>query len=177
LKGFDAGVDSVTQPAAPVRKAKTPEKSPMVAIYDANGNLVGMADPDDITVLADAKAPGSADAAPTDLEAAPAASVGTPADAVPAAKSMSAGAEQRGAHQLGGATPRGGVPVVPAEDVEEQVAKARAMSSELKKALVGGGRAGTAAEANQVAHAMNAAAIAKFAEMQRQGRAPGTPRR
>lgn len=78
-KAFDAGVASVTRPVAKSSKA---DKSPMVACYDASGNLVGMADPDDITILADAKAPGSADAPPTDMQPAPSASVGTPADAV-----------------------------------------------------------------------------------------------
>jgi hypothetical protein len=86
---------------APVAKA---EKTPQVAIYDANGNLVGTVDPAEITMLAPAKAPEAAAkaddgampeepaapaaeapaATPTDLTPAPAASVGTPADAVPA---------------------------------------------------------------------------------------------
>jgi hypothetical protein len=84
-------------------------KPPQVAIYDANGNLVGTVDPAEITMLAPAKAPAAAadgdaaagtdgdaaaaddtqmaaaDAAtPTDLAPAPAATVGTPADAVQA---------------------------------------------------------------------------------------------
>jgi hypothetical protein len=87
-------------------------KPPQVAIYDANGNLVGTVDPAEITMLAPAKAPeaaadasvddgtdggnaatddtqmaaaDTADAAtPTDLAPAPAATVGTPADAVQA---------------------------------------------------------------------------------------------
>lgn len=86
-----------TAAPAPVVKA---EKTPQVAIYDANGNLVGTVDPAEITMLAPAKAPEAAAksddtpdepaapaaeaAPPTDLTPAPAASVGTPADAVPA---------------------------------------------------------------------------------------------
>lgn len=85
---------------APVAKA---EKVPQVAIYDAQGNLVGTVDPAEITMLAPAKAPeaaakaddaapeepaapaaGAPAATPTDLTPAPPASVGTPADAVPA---------------------------------------------------------------------------------------------
>jgi CBS domain-containing protein len=81
-------------PAEPVAKA---DKAPQVAVYDKNGKLVGIVDPDDIVIIADADAepeaaaeePAAAepDAAPapqtTDLDPAPAAEVGTPADAVP----------------------------------------------------------------------------------------------
>lgn len=84
---------------APVAKA---DKPPQVAVYDAHGNLVGVADPADITMIAAAKAPAAntdddttpdepaaeaaeaPEMAPTDLTPAPAASVGTPADATPA---------------------------------------------------------------------------------------------
>lgn len=70
-----------SEPAAPavVEKAKG---DPQVAVYDANGNLVGVADPSAITPLSDAKAPG---AEPADMEPAPAAEVGTPAEAAPPA--------------------------------------------------------------------------------------------
>lgn len=91
-------VTKAADEATPVAKA---EKTPQVAIYDANGNLVGTVDPAEITMLAPAKAPeaaakaddmldepaapaAEAPAAPTDLTPAPPASVGTPADAVPA---------------------------------------------------------------------------------------------
>lgn len=182
LKGFDAGVDSVSQPAAtrPVAKAKA--KNDQCAVYDAEGNLVGTVDPSEITMIAPAKAPDAPDAPPTDMDAAPPASVGTPADAVPvpAAKAISLGA--RG-HQLGGPKPgpKAGVPVAPAEPIEEQpededVAKARVqrLSSELKKNL-NGGTAVSAAEANQIANMMQQAAIAKFQEI-RHHLAPGMPR-
>lgn len=89
-----------TAEAAPAPVAKA-DKPPQVAVYDANGNLVGVADPADITMIAAAKAPAAntddatpdepaapaaeaPDAPPTDMTPAPAASVGTPADAVPA---------------------------------------------------------------------------------------------
>lgn len=130
-KAFDAGVASVTRPVAKASKA---DKSPMVAIYDADQNLVGMVDPDMITEIAQPQAPGKQQP-PTDLQAAPAGTVGTPADAVsPTAKAMSRGAEQRGAHQLGGPTPRGGVPVTPAGDeLAKAIANAVAHGSALKK--------------------------------------------
>jgi hypothetical protein len=76
-------------------------KTPQVAIYDANGNLVGTVDPAEITMLAPAKAPAadddSAGAAPmepeqapvaeppataAELTPAPSAEAGIPADAV-----------------------------------------------------------------------------------------------
>lgn len=85
---------------APVVKA---DKPPQVAIYDANGNLVGTVDPAEITMLAPAQAPEAAtkadddapadpatdatpapEAPPADLTPAPPASVGTPADGTPA---------------------------------------------------------------------------------------------
>jgi hypothetical protein len=74
------------------------EKPEMVAVYDKNGNLVGITDPDKITRIAGAEsddthtsddggtAADTTDAAPaepTDLTPAPAAEVGTPADAAP----------------------------------------------------------------------------------------------
>lgn len=97
-KGADTAI-AAPAPATPVAKA---DKPPQVAVYDAQGNLVGVADPADITMIAAAKAPAAntgdgaapdepapaADAPatpPADLTPAPAASVGTPADTVPAA--------------------------------------------------------------------------------------------
>jgi hypothetical protein len=95
---------SETIVAGAVAKA---EKTPQVAIYDADGHLVGTVDPAEITMLAPAKAPAAepddegeetgggdaeaqapapeaaAAAPPTDLAPAPAAEAGTPADAVP----------------------------------------------------------------------------------------------
>lgn len=97
------------QPAAEQAPATEPVakagKAPQVAIYDAQGNLVGTVDPGEITMLAPAKAPEAAaepaaaegaepeqpaaDAPapapatpPTDLAPAPSAAAGTPADAV-----------------------------------------------------------------------------------------------
>lgn len=93
--------------ATPVAKADKPEQ---MAIYDADGNLVGTVDPSDVTRLMSAKAPAAAEtgtdagtddgdgtaadsaamaqadagddgSTPTDLAPAPAATVGTPADA------------------------------------------------------------------------------------------------
>jgi hypothetical protein len=57
----------------PVLKAK---KKDQVAVYDANGNLVGTCDPDSITVLAAAQAPT---AKPKPAAAAPAAAPADPA--------------------------------------------------------------------------------------------------
>lgn len=70
------------------------EKSPMVAVYDAKGKLVGIVDPGEITPISgadasddknDADDSDSGDTAPEtpDLQPAPAAEVGTPADAAP----------------------------------------------------------------------------------------------
>ena len=67
-------------------------KAPMVAVYDADGNLVGIVDPTEITPIRGAKGNGpnagddaedSAPAAPpADLTPAPSAEAGTPADEV-----------------------------------------------------------------------------------------------
>lgn len=109
----DEPVIKAEQPATPdavpvaepanVQKA---EKPPQVAIYDANGNLVGTVDPGEITMLAPAKAPEPAAKAddapdepaapaaeapatpPTDLAPQPPAAAGVPADAVPADDAM-----------------------------------------------------------------------------------------
>lgn len=92
--------EAAAVPARPAPVAKA-DKPPQVAVYDAHGNLVGVADPADITMIAAAKAPAantgdaapdepaapaaqSPDAPPEDMTPAPAASVGIPADAVPA---------------------------------------------------------------------------------------------
>lgn len=92
------------QPAeAEVAKADGAEgKAAQVAVYDSRGNLVGVADPADITPLANVAAPSKGDdmdeaaaappadampdaapADPADMTPAPAADAGTPADAVP----------------------------------------------------------------------------------------------
>lgn len=133
-KAFAAGEAN----ARALIKAKSSDKEPMVAVYDADGNLVGMIEPDAITEIAQPKAADAQDAAPTDLTPAPAGSVGTPADAVPTAtaKAMSRGAEQHGAHQLGGPHPRGGFPIVSAQDasdLDQALTKAAAHGAELKK--------------------------------------------
>lgn len=77
--------------AAPDGDGGKPEQ---VAVYDADGNLVGVADPADITPLANVKAPAKNDdgekpegepakpAADGDMTPAPAAGAGTPADDV-----------------------------------------------------------------------------------------------
>lgn len=74
------------------------EKPQMVAVYDKKGNLVGIVDPEKITTIAGAEADEEdespdADSEPatpetTDLTPAPAAEVGTPADAVPDDKAV-----------------------------------------------------------------------------------------
>lgn len=86
-------------PVTEVGKADgdTDGKAPMVAVYDADGNLVGIVDPTEITPIQGAKKTSSAanddgaededgesqDAAPADdLTPEPAADAGTPADAV-----------------------------------------------------------------------------------------------
>jgi hypothetical protein len=80
-------------PGREVMKADDGGKPAQVAVYDADGNLVGVANPDDITPLANVKAPASdnpdpdgADAAPApdpaDMTPAPPAETGTPAGAV-----------------------------------------------------------------------------------------------
>ena len=93
----DVTADSGQEPAMgvqePLEKASS-EKTPMVAVYDNEGNLVGIVDPSEITPISgagpkkDDTSDGDAeeaDAVPEtpDLEPAPAAEVGTPADAVP----------------------------------------------------------------------------------------------
>lgn len=86
------------QPVTDMAKADG-EKTPMVVVYDQKGRLIGIVDPDDVTPVTNSEAdaddmPAADDgdesddgaAAPktTDLEPAPPAEVGTPADAVPA---------------------------------------------------------------------------------------------
>ncbi|MGA5820819.1 hypothetical protein ACPC54_23500 [Kitasatospora sp. NPDC094028] len=96
-----AGVEKATDTAAvdPVGKADS-EKTPLVVVYDQKGRLIGIVDPGDITPVANAEADADdLDASPndsdsgaaessdasdaSDLTPAPAAEVGTPADAVP----------------------------------------------------------------------------------------------
>lgn len=106
---------AATSPAHPVTKASK-AKSDQVAVYDAEGNLVGVTDPDAITPVATAQTPEKPKTAPA----------ADPAQAPqPTAKAMSAGA--RG-HQLGGTTPRGGVPITDAQTAaeDEVVTKTRA---------------------------------------------------
>jgi hypothetical protein len=93
------GAPVTISPAAisAVIKADEAGKPAQVAVYDADGNLVGVADPADITPLANVKAPGGNDDAPADDSApaedapadaadmtpAPPADAGTPADGTP----------------------------------------------------------------------------------------------
>lgn len=80
--------EPLTVTEAPVVKADG-EKVPQVAVYDKSGKLVGIVDPADIVMIADAEPetdePEPEPAAPeaTDLAPAPAAEVGIPAGAVP----------------------------------------------------------------------------------------------
>jgi hypothetical protein len=77
---------------APVAKADAEPadggKPEQVAVYDSEGNLVGVADPADITPLSNVKAPAKNEgepeppADPADMTPAPAAEAGTPADGV-----------------------------------------------------------------------------------------------
>lgn len=83
----DAGQESTMETPDVVGKADG-EKTPMVAVYDAKGKLVGIVDPTEITPISGADATDEAadaddeSASETpDLEPAPAAEVGTPADA------------------------------------------------------------------------------------------------
>lgn len=91
----DSGQEPAMGAQEPMAKADD-EKTPMVAVYDSEGNLVGIVDPSEITPISgadakkDDKTDDSGDAEETDaapetpdLEPAPAAEVGTPADAVP----------------------------------------------------------------------------------------------
>lgn len=127
-------------PARPVAKASKP-KGDQVAVYDADGNLVGVTDPDSITPVAAAQSPEKtkAEAPPQDM---------TPAQPAAAA--------------------------APAAEVTK--ARADQAVAQLKKSLVGGGRAGTAAESAQAAETLNRALISRFQDMQRRGLAPGQPR-
>lgn len=93
----DATAASGQEPAMGVQQPESMEKAdgekpPMVAVYDKKGNLVGIVDPTDITMIAGAEADDDAPAgepdeaaAPetTDLTPEPPAEAGTPADAVP----------------------------------------------------------------------------------------------
>jgi|SRR5579859_828992 len=81
----------IAKTGEPVAKADGEGKAAMRAVYDAKGRLVGIVDPADITPIEDATPEPDAepDTAPTpepaadDMQPAPAAEVGTPADAAP----------------------------------------------------------------------------------------------
>lgn len=73
-------------PPQPVRAVRKTKEDPPVPVYDADGNLVGLVDPDKITPVAGASAPG---AAPAETPASP--------DAV--AKANRAAAQFRGLRQ------------------------------------------------------------------------------
>ncbi|MCI3277650.1 hypothetical protein [Streptomyces cylindrosporus] len=95
----EAGLAKGLEPPAAAPVVKADGEKEMVAVYDAKGKLVGIVDPEKITRIAgadtdddggkdDAPADDSGDAADAaaqtpDLEPAPPAEVGTPADAVP----------------------------------------------------------------------------------------------
>ncbi|MHB9861973.1 hypothetical protein [Streptomyces sp. YIM S03343] len=77
----------VTPAVEPVGKADGEGKTPMVAVYDAKGKLVGIVDPTEITPISGADAvdeeePETPAAPEASLEAAPAAEVGVPAEGV-----------------------------------------------------------------------------------------------
>lgn len=158
IKAFDAGVASVS---GPVRKAKSDEPN-QVAVYDENGNLVGVVDSEKITPLAAAESPAKpkAEQAP---QAGPAAAA-MPADGVqPATKAMSLGVRP-GTQQLGGPTPRprSGVPVVPVDEDEQldnAIAKAVAHGAALKQRL-GPNSGVAAAEQNRIAGELDQLATA-----------------
>ena len=66
-----------------VGKAKA-KPEPQIPVYDADGKLVGLCDPDDLLPVADGQAkpkPAAIDPAQTDLTPTPSAQVGVPADA------------------------------------------------------------------------------------------------
>lgn len=93
----DAGEQPKMGTAKPEPIAKADgEKTPMTVVYDQKGRLIGIVDPADVTPVSNSEADPAADpddgadtpaadAAPdaSDLTPAPAAEVGTPADAVP----------------------------------------------------------------------------------------------
>ncbi|WP_020684212.1 hypothetical protein [Streptomyces prunicolor] len=87
--GTPVGEDLAKGVDAPVTKA---DKIPQVAVYDQGGNLVGIVDPGDIVMIAQAEPDTEPEPAPEDpaapaetpdLVPAPPAEAGTPADAVP----------------------------------------------------------------------------------------------
>ncbi|MGR3875804.1 hypothetical protein ACUXZZ_45545 (plasmid) [Streptomyces graminifolii] len=80
-------VDTTAVAPEAVAKADGEGKAPMVAVYDAKGKLVGIVDPTEITPISGADAtdetePEAPAAAADDLEPAPAAAVGVPAEDV-----------------------------------------------------------------------------------------------
>ena len=118
-KKNELGVTEARERLLAVAKAKG---DPMVPVYDADGNLCGMVEADDIVPIADA--PGAskepAPAPPEDgKEVAPAAADGTPAaPAAPAAE------------------PSGAATVAPAEEPPDQQAVAKSMSPEAIAELI-----------------------------------------
>ena len=63
-RGADARLEGLRQAhrgCVPVGKAKKADKEPPVPVFDADGNLVGICDPDDITLIS---SPGGSKAAP-----------------------------------------------------------------------------------------------------------------
>lgn len=79
-------------PARPVAKA---DKPPQVAVYDADGNLVGVTDPDSITPVAAAQSPEKpkAEAPPKDMTPAQPAAAAAPAAEVTKARADQAVAQ------------------------------------------------------------------------------------
>jgi len=129
-----------------VAKAKA-DDTPQVAVYDAQGNLVGCVPEDRIIPVAQMQGSGGR-----------------------AAKAMSRGAQRTGQQQLGGPTPRGGVPVVPAQDTDDQslvktLAKA-APHIALMKARLQPGSSATAAERVEALDFLNVAATTALAVAQ-----------
>jgi len=141
-----AAVDRALALGVNVAKAKA-DDTPQVAVFDAQGNLVGCVPEDRIIPVAQMQGSGGR-----------------------AAKSMSRGAQRTGQQQLGGPTPRGGVPVVPAQDTDDQslvktLAKA-APHIALMKARLQPGSSATAAERVEALDFLNVAATTALAVAQ-----------
>lgn len=136
----------------------------MVPVFDQAGNLVGIVDADDVTPIASAQSPEPKPEPAAQQAPAPPADGTAPAQQQ-TAKAMSYGAEARGYQQLGGRSARGGVPTVPAQDTEQELAKAfrnvTAAAPILKGRLQPGSNA-TAAERIEATDALNAASIVAF---------------
>lgn len=165
-----AGRAAIAAYDAAMRKAKKDDPAP-VAVYDENGNLVGVIhDPEAITPIQGAKSPAADKPQPAPADApVPQAGPAAAAAPQPTAKGMSLGA--RG-HQLGGPNPRGGVPTVPASAADDEaldtaITKAVAYGATLKKQI--GPNSGTpaaeqariTAELDQLATAVLSATLAR----------------